>query len=77
MPYISAMITAMQNNNQSSLDENAALINGLQKPIGGDRKVAIALGSLKCVIIVTKNNIFNQLIKLRWGLRYVKLPLLQ
>jgi hypothetical protein len=40
MPYISAMITAMQNNNQSSLDENAALINGLQKPIGGDRKVA-------------------------------------
>lgn len=40
MPYISAMIAAMQNNNLSVIDENAAMINGLQKPTSGDRKVA-------------------------------------
>lgn len=40
MPYITAMISAMQNNNQTSIDQNATLINGLQKPIGGDRKIA-------------------------------------
>lgn len=40
MPYISTMITAMQNNNLSVIDENAAKINALQKPISGDRKVA-------------------------------------
>jgi hypothetical protein len=40
MPYISAMISAMQNNNLSAIDENAAMINGLQKPTSGDRKVA-------------------------------------
>ena len=40
LPYISAMIAAMQNNNLSAIDENAAIINNLQKPISGDRKVA-------------------------------------
>lgn len=40
MPYISAMITAMQNNNLPAIDENAAMINSLKKPTSGDRKVA-------------------------------------
>ena len=55
MPYISAMITAMQNNNQSSLDENAALINGLQKPIGGDRKVARKLNDAGLAALKANN----------------------
>jgi hypothetical protein len=40
MPYIQSMFTAIQSNNQSSLDENIGLINGLIKPASGDRKAA-------------------------------------
>jgi len=40
MPYIQSMLTAMQGNNQPSLDENIGLINALAKPNSGNRKAA-------------------------------------
>jgi hypothetical protein len=40
MPYIEAMLTAVQSNNQANLEENIALINGLVKPAAGVRKTA-------------------------------------
>ena len=40
VPYIQSMLSAMQSNNQSLLDQNIGLLNSLTKPTGGNRKEA-------------------------------------
>ena len=55
MPYIQSMLTAVQNNNQSSLDENISLINGLVKPASGDRKAARKFNDAGLAALKTNN----------------------
>jgi len=55
LPYIQAMITSIQANNQSSLEENVALITGLPKPSAGDRKAARRLNEAGLAFLKVNN----------------------
>ena len=55
MPYIQSMLSAMQSNNQSSLDENIGLINDLAKPTGGNRKAARQFNDAGLVALKANN----------------------
>jgi len=55
MPYIQSMLSAIQSNNQSLLDENIDLINRLVKPASGDRKAARKFNDAGLAALKTNN----------------------